>query len=88
MRCLSISDRRSLGVTFYGFFCTLRAMKRDGVDFKGVSSRERAEMVFSRLIDDRPAAAAAIDWKNIDWEAVWAFIEKIIELIMKLITLF
>ena len=84
-RVLSVRERRKLGITFYGVLTTLRAMKRDGVDVRGTERRERAEMVFSRLLDDRPDAVAEIDWDNIDWDAILAFIEKVIELVMKLI---
>lgn len=89
-------DRRRLGLTPRNIIRTLQAMKAEGVldDFKivtgdgqlAVDVSSLAVVVVDRIRSEKPDAW--IDWENIDWDAIIAFVERIIELILKFLPLF
>jgi len=90
---LRILERRRMGLTFRNVVRVLQEMKADGrlteysyVDDDGrtiVDVSSLAVGVAGQLSDEKPG-----DWSDIDWDAVLAFLEKLIELILKFLPLF
>lgn len=90
---LRILKRRRIGLTFRNVVRVLQEMKADGrladyayVDEDGrtvVDVSSLAVGVASQLADEKPG-----DWSDIDWDAILAFLERLIELILKFLPLF
>lgn len=81
MKRLTFRQRRAMGVTFR----SIRAAMRE-LDLEGLSMTEVFDLVMDKLIDDNPKGweDPKIDWDNINWDALFAFIERIIALIIRL----
>lgn len=72
--------RRQLGVNFGSCLREYRKLKEEGgVDM--ADSEAVAEEVMSALVLAK-ADTAGIDWDNIDWEKLFEFVMRIIQLIM------
>jgi len=93
---LRFLQRRKLGLTVVNITRVLKEMKEDGTlaNYQRPGADGTVEVDVSSLavaVINRIAAedpGAWIDWENIDWDAIIAFVEKIIELILKFLPLF
>lgn len=84
MWVFGIRQRREMGLTFGNVRKLLEKMKADE-ELEGKTNAELAVEVLHNLVDGRPAA---FNDPEIDWEKLLTFIEKLIPLILKLISLF
>ena len=83
---LSCLERRRLGLTPIGVIAATRRLAKDGQINGGMSSEEICELVATEImLQNTPAWAEA---PEIDWDAILAFVEKLIPIIMALIALF
>ena len=84
---LTVRQRRQMGLTFLGTLGAARELARRGEIHKDMDRKE-----ISALIAEEIMATNAKAWADnaaaIDWDAIIAFIEKLIPLILKLIELF
>jgi hypothetical protein len=73
-------DRKRLGVNFLS---VLRAAKKVASDpsFEPESTDEMAEAVLAEIVGVS-FPQAKLDWQDIDWEAIIAFIMKILPLLL------
>lgn len=80
-------SRRKLGVTFSSVMREVKLLAKqpgfDKTDTMGIAAK-----VLESLTVQAKAADPQLDVKAINWDAVFAFIEKLIPLILKLIELF
>ena len=76
---LSFRQRRAMGLTFRNVRSTLKTL-----DCENKSHAELSVEVMGVLMGQSPSAwkDPAIDWENINWDAIFAFIERLISLIM------
>ena len=86
-----VKERRELGVNFFSVMRATRAtLEHPSFDPEGFAALEPATLapvVLEEILrKDLPEAMA--DLPKIDWDAILAFIEKIIPLILKLLALF
>jgi len=79
-------ERRRLGLTPLGVIAATRRLAKDGQISGGMSQEEICELVAMEIMIQNAAAWA--EAPSIDWDAVLAFIEKLIPIIMALIALF
>lgn len=84
-RGLTIRQRREMGLTAANIFRTTRELVRDGTITKDMDKDDITQVVVDRLVVDNPKAFAD---PGVDWDAVLAFIEKLIPFIMQIIALF
>lgn len=80
----SRQQRRAMGITFRNLRLKLKEMKAAG-ELEGLTRPEISVMVLDRLVTDNPKAFAD---PSLDWDGLLAFIERLIPLILKLISLF
>ena len=80
---LSRKQRKEMGVTFRNIRRVMADMQQAG-ELEGLSSAEISAEVLNRLIGDNPQAFGD---PSVDWDALLEFIEKLIEIIMRLISL-
>lgn len=76
---LTRRDRRQLGITIRGIRLAAKELREDGREIT-------SQAVLETIIDQNPTA-----WANkpgIDWDAIIAFIEKLLPLILKFIEIF
>ena len=79
-------ERRRLGLTPLGVIAATRRLAKDGQINAAMDKDEICELVATEImLQNAPAWAEA---PSIDWEAILAFIEKLIPIIMALIALF
>ena len=81
---LTIKQRRELGLTLNNLIRVTKQLKRDK-KLEGLTHDQIAVVVAEQLVVENPKAAADA---TIDWDAIIAFIERLIPLIMKIIALF
>ncbi len=81
---LGFRQRRAMGLTFRGVRTILKEM-RDAGELEGKSNSQLAVEVLDKALDQKPEAFAN---PAIDWDAIMAFLEKLIPLILKIISLF
>jgi len=84
-RGLTFRQRRRMGVTPRNIAKATRQMLADGTITKDTPKDEVAELVLERLVLDNPKAFAD---PTLDWDAILSFIERLIPLIMTIISLF
>lgn len=86
----TIRARRKLGITFRNIRRTMLAMKAADADALAEVPAVIAAEVLGRLIAEHPEAFRdpGIDWENIDWDAIMAFIEWVVQLVLTIIALF
>jgi len=84
-RRLSIRERRALGLTWRNVFQTTRDLYQDGEIDSDMARGTIAAMVFTEIAGENPKAFAD---PSVDWDAILAFIEEILPLILQLIGLF
>jgi len=83
-RGLTFRQRRELGLTFRNVR-RLLAEKQKAGELEGRDTAELAVEVFNDLVTENPQAFSD---PSLDWDAILAFLEKLIPLIMQLISLF
>jgi len=93
---VKILQRRKLGLTVQNITQVLRDLKAEGAlgEYQYTASDGTVEVdvsslavaVIDRIRTENPEGW--IDWENIDWDAIIAFVERIIELILKFLPLF
>jgi len=89
---LSRKEQRELGILPRQIFVTLFALKREGVLQEGMNAKEIAVMIAcEKMASDEYASS----WNQvqqgtygIDWNAIADFIERIVELLLKILPLF
>jgi hypothetical protein len=81
---LGFRQRRAMGLTFRGVRTILKEMDAAG-ELEGKTNAQLAAEVLSRAVDQKPEAFGD---PAIDWDAILVFIEKLISLILKIISLF
>lgn len=84
---LGVIQRRRMGLTVKNILAELKSMKDEGklaayASEEGVDVANLSATIAGRLAEKRPA-----DWQDIDWDAVLAFIEKLLELLIKFLPL-
>ena len=82
---LTFRQRRAMGLTVRNIARATRELASAGELNKDTPKDEAAELVLERLVMDNPKAFAD---PTLDWDAVLAFIERLIPLIMTIIALF
>ena len=84
---LTLRQRRQMGLTFRGSLQAARELNRRGEISKDMDSKEIAARIAEELMMTNAKAWAGAA-PSIDWDAIIAFIEKLIPLILMLIELF
>ena len=84
---LTIRQRRQMGLTIRGSLQAARELARRGEITRDMDKSYVAELIAQEIMLSN-AKAWADNEASIDWDAIIAFIEKLIPLIMKLIALF
>ena len=84
-RGLTFKQRRQMGLTVRNIARATRVLASEGIITKDTPEDEAAELVLERLVMDNPQSFAD---PTLDWDAVLAFIERLIPLIMTIIALF
>lgn len=84
-RVLGLRERRQLGLTVANISVALKELKAEGEIDKTSSDSEIAAAVAAKLAEKNPQSFGAA---GIDLDAIIAFIEKLLPLILKLIALF
>ncbi len=84
-RRLSLRERRELGITWANVHAKAKELYQSGEIDADMSRAEIAAMVFSQIAADNPQAFADA---SVDWDAIIAFIEAILPLILQIIGLF
>lgn len=86
VEALPFMQRRRMGLTLAGVISATRRLAKDGEISRSMDRSEIVELVAMEIANQNaPAWAEA---PSIDWDAVLAFIEKLIPIIMALIALF
>lgn len=84
---LTIRQRRQMGLTVLGVLRAAKELQR-----RGEIARDTDPKEIARAVAEEIALANSKAWSDnvgaIDWDAILAFIEKLIPLILKLIELF
>lgn len=86
---LTRREQRKLGVLPRQLITYAIRLKKEGVDLKEIADRDAKEacmMLVGEAVSDNPKAWA--DPKAINWDALFAFIEKLIPLILQIIAAF
>ena len=84
-RRLSLRERRELGITWANVHAKAKELYKDGQISADMSRAEIAAMVFNEISADNPKAFAD---PTVDWDAIIAFIEQLLPLILTIIGLF
>jgi hypothetical protein len=84
-RGLTIRQRREMGLTAANIFRVTRELCRDGTIDKSTPREDVAQAVIDRLVIENPKAFAD---PSVDWDAILAFIEKLLPFILQIIALF
>lgn len=79
----NVEGRRDV-VTLRKAVAAARALKAEG-KFDGLDKREKAAAILDYLVQEDPKAFAD---PELDWDAILAFIEKLLPLILTIISLF
>lgn len=77
---LTLRDRQKLGVTLSNLLRKARKLRNEGVDIT-------AKSLLEAVIDDL-SPANDLQVTTINWEAILKFIEELLPIILKLLTLF
>jgi hypothetical protein len=86
---LTIRQRRALGLTIPSVMAAARKLAKDGKITRGMDSRDICELIVEQIaVDNAQAWADNADVVAIDWDAILAFIERLIPLIQLLISIF
>ena len=83
---MSIRDRRAKGVNFRTVLKATATLSKDP-EFDPSDRKECAEKVLEYIVGKQLPQARA-DEPGIDWDSILAFIEKILPLILQIISLF
>lgn len=84
-RRLSLKERRELGITWANVHRKAKDLYQAGEISADMSRAEIAGLVFSKIASENPTAFAD---PMVDWDAILAFIEAILPLILQIIGLF
>jgi len=83
---LNFLDRRRLGLTPIGVILATRRLAKDGVINSSTQQDELLEAIATEIMLQNAAAWA--EAPEIDWDAIIAFLEKLIPIIAAIIALF
>lgn len=87
-----VKTRRQLGITFRSVRLTLRELLKDPhfdrEDAEAAAAAVLERLVRPYLVDSNADPRPDIDWEKIDWDAVYQFILKIVELFMTIFSMF
>ena len=83
-RGLSRADKRRLGILPWQITLTLFAMRNEGADLKNMTVEQLKAAILLECQSEHPEAWA----DGVDWEAIAEFLERIIPLILQIISLF
>jgi hypothetical protein len=81
---LTFRQRRAMGLTFRNVRLELKTMQAAG-DLEGKDRATVSAEVLDRIVSKNPKAYAD---PSLDWDAVLAFVERLVALILKIIALF
>jgi hypothetical protein len=84
-RGLTFRQRREMGLTVINVIRVTRQLASDGTISKDTPQDEVIDAVINQLVFENPKAAAD---PTIDWEAIAAFLERIMPLILTILSLF
>jgi len=85
---LSRADQKRLGIRFFQVIRSLRQLKKEGEIEKGMSAADISLVLIASKMEEPEYAS---EWQAVgapDWDAIFEFIEKLVELIMKLLPMF
>jgi len=82
---LTRRERRDMGLTFRNIRRAMATMQASGEIDETMTKAEISIAVADKLVSDNPSA---FQDPSLDWDAILAFIERMIPLILKLIALF
>ena len=82
---LTIRQRREMGLTLRNVTRIVKELDEAGEITEDTTVEEAAVMVLSVLVEDTPAA---FQDPAIDWEAILAFLERLLPLILQIIAIF
>lgn len=84
-RTLTFRQRREMGLTLVNLIRVTRQLAADGVINKDTPQDEVRDAVLSKLAEENPVACAD---PTLDWDAILAFLEKLLPFILQIIALF
>jgi hypothetical protein len=84
-RGLTFRQRRDMGLTLINLIRVTRTLASEGVIDKSTPQEEVRDAILSRLAADNPVACAD---PGIDWDAVLAFLEKLLPFLLQILALF
>jgi len=82
---LSRKERKAMGLTFAGIVKRLKRLKKAGALKDAATTEEIAALVLNQAVADHPKVAANL---SIDMDALLAWLEVIVKIIMLLAPLF
>ena len=84
-RGLTLRQRRAMGLTVRNMARAARELAADGSIDKDTPREDVAELVLEKIVTENPKAFAD---PGVDWDAILAFIEKLLPLILAIISMF
>lgn len=84
-RTLTFRQRRDMGLTLINLVRVTRQLASEGAIDKDTPQEEVRDAILNRLAMDNPAACAD---PTIDWDAVLAFLEKLLPFLLQILALF
>ena len=81
-----IANRRKRGVTFINLIRVAGELEAEGEISKDMTADEIAAAVLERIVAENPKAFE--DVEAVDWDALLAFIERLLPIILQIIGLF
>ena len=87
-RGVSTADRKRLGIRWFQVFRDIRKLKKAGEIEKGMTAADIAMVIMASKMED-PAYESA--WQEVgapDWDALFEFIERLVELFLRIWPMF
>lgn len=81
-RDLTIRERREMGLTIPNILRATREMVREGLLTRQTSQEDVRDLILERMVFENPKAYAN---PEVDWDAILAFIEKLLPIILAFI---
>lgn len=82
---MTMRERRQRGLTLRNLVKVSRQLKESGELTSDMPRDEMAELILEAVVAEDPKAFAEV---GLDWDAIIAFIEKLLPLILTIISLF
>jgi hypothetical protein len=85
---LSRADQKRLGIRLFQVIRSLRQLKKEGEIEKGMSAADITLVLIASKMEEQEYAS---EWQAVgapDWDSIFAFIEKLVELFLKIWPLF